>query len=292
MKNLIKYFVLALVVVSLSACCCSSMKSDNANNSNSTTTENQPAKIDPDNPPKPLEAYDIYEKMEKEGLNAKQVEQKLLSTESKLKKDGNIKGKPELLFEIATYKIYLGDMGYENDYAKNHSNQYMYNEVGNNYIYKGNELEEIMLDHSNSDLADDAAYLKASIPLPGECEGYVPCYVNENLYTYSPFIKNYPNSPYVYNAIKHINDSIASVRTDGYPFDEESLKDLYLGMYQYYELLRNFKNPLAAEGFFQMGLSLKFLDNKSSAKKCFKQIIDNHPDFDKYEQVKTIYNNY
>lgn len=283
MKKLLKYSLLAVTLVTFSACCCSNQLIEAQDEPDTKVSQTETP---------PIDAYDIYDQMEKEGLTPVQVEQNLIAAESKLDSIADPKEKAELLLDISVYKIHLGNMCYENDYAKNHSDQYFYNEIGGNYIYQGKDLKEIMNKFPESGLADKAAFLLATIPLGGECEGYVPCYVNAALYSYTPFFKKYPDSPYIVNAINKVNETIKGIRESEDPLDEESLKDLYKGINEYYGILSNLNNSYAAEGLNELGLSLQYLNNKTYALKCFKQILDKYPDYEKITEVKETYESY
>jgi hypothetical protein len=62
-------------------------------------------------------------------------------------------------------------------------------------------------------LADDAAYVLTHAPFTGECEGYVPCYIERGFSSVAAFLLAYPQSPYAPEAVSRANEAFVDVLT-------------------------------------------------------------------------------
>jgi hypothetical protein len=88
------------------------------------------------------------------------------------------------------------------DYAKARPNEYFYNEIAGDWLYRGWHFEQILQRFATSDLADDAAYEMTKLVPGGECEGYIACYVHVGWQPVAEFLRAYPRSAFATEGIK------------------------------------------------------------------------------------------
>src|SRR5262249_51029504 len=76
------------------------------------------------------------------------------------------------------------------DYAKSHSNEYFYNEVGGDYLYRGFQFQELEKRFPTSPLAADSAYEMTLLSQGGECEGFLDCYIENGFGRVREFLQH------------------------------------------------------------------------------------------------------
>ena len=87
---------------------------------------------------------------------------------------------------------------------------YFFNEIAGSWLYQGLELRELEGRYPEHVLADDAAYAATGLPLGGECEGWVPCYLYGATGRLVDFLEDHPTSGHASAAVDSV---IAGYRT-------------------------------------------------------------------------------
>ena len=106
---------------------------------------------------------------------------------------------PALLLQLGRAKTgYVPDAAY----AKARPNEYFYNEIAGDWLYRGWHFEQILQRFPASALADDAAYEMTRLVPGGECEGYIACYVHVGWQPVAEFLRARPRSAFSVDAIK------------------------------------------------------------------------------------------
>jgi hypothetical protein len=97
------------------------------------------------------------------------------------------------------------------DYATARTSAFWYNEIGANYLYNGADLRALIGRFPGSALVDDAAYAITRLPMGGECEGFVACYVGRQWEPLSEFLRAHPQSAYADSAIERVLAGYAQI---------------------------------------------------------------------------------
>ena len=63
-------------------------------------------------------------------------------------------------------------------------------------------------EHRTSAAADDIAWIGATTGIPGECEGYIPCYSFGLNYTEGEYLRRHPGGRHVVNALEQISKTV------------------------------------------------------------------------------------
>lgn len=114
-------------------------------------------------------------------------------------------------------KTYEGRLSYASPratYARMHPDQYRPNEVAADYLYNGYHFRELVRRFPQSQWADDAAWEVTLLPQGGECEGYIPCYIAREFDLVAEFLRGYPGSPFVPEAVRRANEAFTSALAD------------------------------------------------------------------------------
>jgi len=93
------------------------------------------------------------------------------------------------------------------EYAKVRPTEYLYNEIGANYLYLGTQFKELEKKFPTSPLAADADYEIANLSQGGECEGFILCYVEGAFAPVRAFLQRYPDTPHTAEAVQRADDS-------------------------------------------------------------------------------------
>ena len=110
---------------------------------------------------------------------------------------------PRLLLELGRVKrLYIAPAdGPHAAYARSRADEYMYDEIGGRFVYRGRHLLDLIERFPAHPLADDAAWQLTLLPPAGECEGFVICYVESRWQMVRDFLGAHPASPYAPRAL-------------------------------------------------------------------------------------------
>ena len=117
--------------------------------------------------------------------------------------------RPILLLAIGRAKsLYEPPRGSAHEsFAVSRPDEYWYNEVGGDYLYRGKDLQTLVDSFPTHQFVDDAAYEITTLSRGGECEGYIDCYAGWSWEKIKPFIVKYPTSPLVAAALDRFFDN-------------------------------------------------------------------------------------
>ena len=87
-----------------------------------------------------------------------------------------------------------------------------YDEIAGSWIIGHARVLELHDKYRQTKSADDIAWFAASIPLGGECEGYVPCYMSSANATYGEYLRRHPQGAHSGEAMRAIATAIRSAQ--------------------------------------------------------------------------------
>jgi hypothetical protein len=182
---------LGAVVVATIFACADREQADGGASADTTVASNE---LPPDTMPADIPAYTQ--------VDADSIRAKMDSVEALLAKATDAE-RPRLLFTLGRLKrLFISSQGtLHGRYAAGREDEYWYNELGDNYIYTGKHLKQIIDSFPRHDLADDAAYELTLLPLGGECEGFVTCAIAAEWIHVRDFLARYPTSAYARRAL-------------------------------------------------------------------------------------------
>ncbi len=127
---------------------------------------------------------------------------------------------PNWLWEIGTamhrFAVVVGDSGPAADFARQHPDEFVESQSDAAYFYTGYHFRELVRRFPKHDLADDAAYRLADPIVGGECEGYVPCYIEYRMAFrgLNEFLAKFPTSEYAPEAVRRADSAFTSALAD------------------------------------------------------------------------------
>jgi hypothetical protein len=215
-------FLGAVVLATIAACA----DREQADRGAYTDTPSVSNALPPDTMPPDIPAYTQ--------VDADSIRAKMDSVESLLAKASDA-DKPRLLFALGRLKrLFMSMQGTAHGrYAAAREDEYWYNELGDNYIYTGKHLKQLIDSYPRHDLADDAAYELTLLPLGGECEGFVTCAIGAEWIHVKDFLPQYPTSAYARRALdraiaayaEHLKD-VKDLATKKEYYDPSELRSL------------------------------------------------------------------
>ena len=103
---------------------------------------------------------------------------------------------------------------------KKHEDEIVYNEPAGQWIVKSEKFWDLAEKYKDLPIADDIAWTAAENPVPGECEGYVPCALYWMRITSGEYLKRIPNGKHRDAAMENVSGLLSDLAEN--PGDEGS----------------------------------------------------------------------
>ena len=95
-----------------------------------------------------------------------------------------------------------------------HERAVVYNEPAGEWLVASNEFWNLHKKYQKSGAADSIAWEAANNPLPGECEGYVNCYLFDMRMRFGEYLNLHPAGRHSAEALKNLTDYLAPIVAD------------------------------------------------------------------------------
>lgn len=127
--------------------------------------------------------------------------------------------------------------GYEKEphksFLKKNENDIVYSDPSGEYYVRSERFWDLSRKYKALTLADEIAWTAAQNPEPGECEGYVNCYVYHIRSTMGQYLEMFPKGKFAGEALSEIGGQMDTLAADkqsdgGYewPSEREDIADL------------------------------------------------------------------
>jgi hypothetical protein len=90
----------------------------------------------------------------------------------------------------------------------NHDGLVAYSEPAGQWLVRHEVIWKLHDEHRTSAAADEIAWIGAMTGIPGECEGYIPCYAFGLNYREGEYIRRHPGGRHVGNALEQISKTV------------------------------------------------------------------------------------
>ena len=90
------------------------------------------------------------------------------------------------------------------EWTKAHAAEIVYSEPAGQWFVRADALWELQQQYHDLAIAERIAWEAAQTPLPGECEGYLPCYMSVETWTNGTYLKLYPRGAHADEALGKI----------------------------------------------------------------------------------------
>ncbi|MBC7929268.1 MAG: SH3 domain-containing protein [Rubrivivax sp.] len=97
------------------------------------------------------------------------------------------------------------------DWTKGRDAEIVYSEPAGQWFVRAGLLWELQKKYRDLSVAERIAWEAAQISLPGECEGYLPCYVSLETMTNGMYLKLYPRGAHTDAALRQIAEFLERV---------------------------------------------------------------------------------
>lgn len=99
-------------------------------------------------------------------------------------------------------------------FLKRNEKDLVYSDPAGEWYVRSDRFWDLQKKYRKLALADRIAWSAAENPLPGECEGYVPCYLYAIRRTYGEYLKLYPKGTYSRKALKEMIVDLGHIVAD------------------------------------------------------------------------------
>ncbi|MBX7056187.1 MAG: hypothetical protein K1X36_14645 [Pyrinomonadaceae bacterium] len=99
-------------------------------------------------------------------------------------------------------------------FIKRNQKDITYSDPAGQWFVRSERFWDLSRKYKSQPLADDIAWAAAENPLPGECEGYVNCYIYNALATYGEYLKLYPRGRSSKKALNKIATYLGYITDD------------------------------------------------------------------------------
>jgi hypothetical protein len=89
-------------------------------------------------------------------------------------------------------------------FIKRNKKDIVYSEPAGQWFVRQDRFWDLQKKYAKLPIADDIAWSAAETPEPGECEGYVNCYVSRLRSSYGEYLRLYPNGKHGNEAVERI----------------------------------------------------------------------------------------
>lgn len=99
-------------------------------------------------------------------------------------------------------------------FLERNDNDIVYSDPSGEWYVRSGRFWDLQKKYKTLAIADQIAWTAAENPLPGECEGYVPCYLYAIRRTHGEYLKLYPSGRYSKKAVQEMIKSLKYIVDD------------------------------------------------------------------------------
>jgi hypothetical protein len=138
-------------------------------------------------------------------------------------------------------------------WVQGHEKEVVYSEPAGQYFVRSELLWGLQKKYAGLPAAERAAWAAAQNPLPGECEGYLPCMLHLEMETNARYLGLYPRGPHAGEAVGALADLFSAIAEDAkqpdpvYVVPAEDRADFRTQLAKLRALLAPLGGPRAAE---------------------------------------------
>jgi len=100
------------------------------------------------------------------------------------------------------------------DFLKSQEKEIVYNEPAGQWLVTSNQFWNLHDKYKKTSVSDTIAWEAANNPLPGECEGYVNCYLFDMRMRFGEYLNLHPNGKNASEALKNMTDYLSPIVAD------------------------------------------------------------------------------
>ena len=104
-------------------------------------------------------------------------------------------------------------------FLKKNDKDIVYSEPAGQWYVRSERFWTLHQKYSSLPIAEEIAWTAALNPIPGECEGYINCYIYLSSITEGKYLSYYPNGKYSKNAIAEITERLGQLAADDSQYD-------------------------------------------------------------------------
>jgi hypothetical protein len=129
-----------------------------------------------------------------------------------------------VLFIVPSIKSWVTNpkIQHTGDWIKKHEDSLVYSEPAGQWLVKADLYWELETRNRGNPIAEEIAWDGATTGIPGECEGYIPCYFAVFLLSDARYLDVYPNGRHAEEAAEHIDYLLQEILKPNNPYTMDS----------------------------------------------------------------------
>lgn len=100
------------------------------------------------------------------------------------------------------------------EYLEKQADEIVYSDPSGKWLVRSELFWTLRDKYKSSPVAEEIAWSAAQNPIPGECEGYINCYLYQMRATDAEYLNFYPNGKYSRQALRNLTDSLEPIAAD------------------------------------------------------------------------------
>lgn len=171
------------------------------------------------------------------------------------------------LWRLLALKNTLGVIPFDNlnqppykDFAQQNSLNVVYNEPGGQWLVRSDRFWSLAKRYANLPIGEKIAWEAANNGLPGECEGYLNCYLYLLRVTYGEYLERYPKGAHSAESLKLIEDSLQPIVEDAEKKQIYNAPVDVSDRAEFYKSVSELRTIISRTGFFEKEAVLRLLD--------------------------------
>lgn len=146
------------------------------------------------------------------------------------------------------------------NFTDRHADNIVYSEPSARWHVRSERFWDLARKHKSLPLGEKIAWEAAQNPLPGECEGYLNCYLFAMRVTHGEYLELYPKGTHAAEALKTIGDLLKPIADDATKKEVFQAPEDVSDRAEFYKSLSELRTIVSKTGFFEKENVLRQLD--------------------------------
>jgi hypothetical protein len=146
------------------------------------------------------------------------------------------------------------------DFINRNEINIVYSEPSGEYYVKSDRFWSLSKKYAALPIGERIAWEAARNPLPGECEGYLNCYLYKIRATHGEYLARFPKGSHAAESLKAIGDQLAPIVADAQKKEIYATPTDVSDRADFYKTIAELRSIVSRTGFFEKEAVLKQLD--------------------------------
>jgi hypothetical protein len=146
------------------------------------------------------------------------------------------------------------------NFIEKHGKNIVYSEPAGQWYVRSDLFWNLARKYKNLPTGEKIAWAGANNPLPGECEGYLNCYLYSLKATYGAYLEQFPRGAHAAESLKEIREWLEPIAADAAKKETYTAPTEVSEKAEFYQTLADLRVRVSKTGLFEKDAVLKQLD--------------------------------